>query len=248
MITLHHLRLTQQQLDGIPDDERRLLILLGHAFNELNILTKLFQYTASASASDRALLDAENAQALVIARVLTGKIYECWKLLQSAFFATALSKTYVPQLDTDGASALAAVKRYFGRSNAIEAMRNEFAFHYSTDQIDAGHRAIVDGDSLDLYLANEDGNTFFAFADTITGRAMLERIKPGDSEHAFQLLMDDTIEAATNLNNTIASLMAIGFKRHFGENYVTSTATTVTVEAVPESASVRIPYFIEYGA
>jgi hypothetical protein len=246
MVTLHRVKLTSDQLNGIPGFERRMLILIAHAFNELNILSKLFHYAASAEAADPILLGAENAQALVLARNITGKIYECWKLLQKAFFGTALSKTYYSHLDAGAIESLDALKRYFNRENAIAAMRNEFAFHYSPDQIDAGQQAVVERDSLDVYLAKEDGNRFFAFAGTIAGRAMLERIKPGNPSEAFEALMQETSSAVQNLNNVISSLMAISFEKHFGVDFVTSNATAMDMEGAPNSVTLRIPYFIEF--
>ena len=246
MVAIRHIVITLSQLEAIPDSERRLLILVAHAANELNSLSKLFHYSATATAKDPILLQAENAQALVLARLLTGKIYECWQLLQSSFFGNALSKMYHPLLDDDTLQSLGALKRYFSHENVIALMRNHFAFHYSPDQIDAGYKALVDGDALDVYLATEDGNTFFAFADTITGRAMLETIRPGNPEAAFETLVNDTVNSVKNLNNVIASLMAICFKKKFGDDFFMKNSTLVNVEGVPESVSVHIPYFIEF--
>jgi hypothetical protein len=248
VITLHRIELTGDQLASIPETERRMLILIAHAFNELNILSKIFHYAASAEATDPILLGAENAQALVLARVITGKIYECWQLLQKTFFGSALSKTYYPELDAATIASLDALKRYFNRDNAIAAMRNEFAFHYAPDQIDAGHQALIQGDSLEIYFAKEDGNTFFAFADTIAGRAMLERIKPGDPTEAFNTLMEETTVAVRNLNNVISSLMAVGLKKYFGDDFFKSNSTTVDVNGAPSGTAVHIPYFIEFDA
>lgn len=248
MVKLHRVVLTRDQLNRIPDAERRMLILIAHAFNELNILSKIFHYAASAEAADPILLDAENAQALVLARVITGKIYECWQLLQKSFFGSALSKTYYPRLDADTITSLDALKRYFNRDNAIAAMRNEFAFHYAPDQIDAGHQALKEGDSLGVYFGKEDGNTFFAFADTIAGRAMLERIKPGAPDEAFHTLMEETSFAVKNLNNVISTLMSVGFKKHFGDDFFVTQSTMVDVEGSPSGALLRIPYFIDFDA
>ena len=246
MVAIRHIALTRSQLDAIPESERRLVILVTHAANELNALSKLFHYSATATAKDPILLQAENAQALVLARLLTGKIYECWQLLQSAFFGSALSKTYHPFFDADALQSLDALKRYFSHENVIASMRNNFAFHYSLDQIDAGYSSLIDGDALDVYFGNEDGNSFFAFADTITGRAMLEAIAPGDPEAAFETLIDVTVKAVRNLNLLIASLMAICFKKHFGEDFFRTRSILVNVEGVPESVSIHIPYFVEY--
>ncbi len=190
-------------------------------------------------------MQAESAQALVLGRVLTGKIYECWKLLQSAFFGAALSKLYVPLFDSEALGALEEVKRYFGRENPIAAVRNGHAFHYSLDQIDAGYRAVIDGDPLDIYLSKTNANTFYAFADTIAGRAMLEAIKPGDAKAAFELLIADSTRIVDQVNTVIGAIMMICIERHLGGDFYSLGAKVIEVEGASNSQEIAIPYFIE---
>lgn len=245
MISIHHISLSRSQLDTIPDPERRLLVLVAHAANELNVLSKLFHFSAGSKSETAVLMQAENAQALVLGRVLTGKIYECWKLLQSAFFGAALSKTYVPLFDNEALEALEDVKRYFGRENPIATVRNGHAFHYSLDQIDAGYRAVFDGDPLDIYLAKANANTLYAFGDTVAGRAMLEAIKPGDAKGAFELLIGDTTRMVDKINAVIGAIMMICIETHLGGNLYSLGAKVIEVEGAPDSQEIAIPYFIE---
>src|SRR5688572_977705 len=113
MVHIHHITLTRKQLDAIPEPERRLLVLMAHASNELNVLTKLFHFSAKGLSAKPMLQQAENAQALVLGRLLTGKIYECWKLMQAAFFRSGLSKSYEPLFEPTASEALQGLKRYF---------------------------------------------------------------------------------------------------------------------------------------
>lgn len=153
MLRIHHIALSPEQLNLIPQSERRLLVLVAHAANELSVLSKLFHFMAGASPNVAMLMQAENMQALVIGRLLTGKIYECWKLLTSAFFGKALSKDYEQKFDAEGSASLSWLKKYFGRDNVIATVRNEHAFHYSLDQVDGGFATLAEGDALDIYLA-----------------------------------------------------------------------------------------------
>lgn len=244
-MNLHQVDLTKDQLDRIPVAERRLFILVAHAANELNALAKLFHFAAS-SASEHGLIgQAENAQALVLARVLTGKIYEFWKLLQISFFGAQLSKEYEGLMDADAAESLNELKRYFGRDNLISMVRNEFAFHYSPEQIDSGYRALVDGDPLQLYLAKRNVNTLYAFADTIAGRAMLEAIQPGEHKTAFAALIAQTSRAVGQINTVIGGLMIVCFQKHIGSSFYDLQSQLVEVDGVPESQKVAIPFFVE---
>lgn len=100
---LHFISLTKKQLDAIPEAERTLLILCAHAANELNILIKLFRFSSEHPASTDAEERARNAQAMTMGRLLTGKLYECWKLMKSSFFDADLESLGSKEIDVAGA-------------------------------------------------------------------------------------------------------------------------------------------------
>lgn len=242
---IHHITLSRKQLDSIPEPERRLLILMAHAGNELNVLSKLLHFSAKSESTTPILQQAEKTQSMVIGRLLTGKIYEFWNLMQSTFFRGGLSKKYESQFDNEASEALEGLKKYFGRENLIAKVRNGHAFHYSPEQIDAGYRTLVDGDPLEVYLAKAKANTIYTFADTIAGRAMLEDIKSGDHQRAFDMLIEETTKAVARINEVIAAMMTICFKTYLGGNLYTLGAKVIEIQGAPDSQSVSIPYFIE---
>lgn len=242
---LHKINLSREQLDSIPSDERRMLILIAHASNDIGALSKLFHFAAGSAGESGVLGQAENAQALVLARGLTGSIYEFWKLLQKSFFGSALSKQYEPLLDAEGRAALQSLKRYFGSDNLIATIRNNFAYHYSPNQVDAGYAALNSEDPLQIYLAQHNANTFYAFGDTIIGRAMLEAIQPSDHRAAFEALIDQTSQVVRNINTVVGALMAICISKYIGNNLYDLGVEVIHVEGAPGSQLVCIPFFIE---
>jgi len=245
VIELHQIDLTKQQLDRIPEPERRLLVLIAHAANELNALAKLFHFAASSASESGLIGQAENAQALVLARVLTGKIFEFWQLLQTSFFGAQLSREYQPLLDIDAHTALDELKRYFGGQNLVSMVRNKFAFHYSPDQVDAGYKSLIEGDPLQVYLAKRNVNSLYAFADTIAGRAMLEAIQPGDHQAAFDSLITQTSKAVRDIGAVIDGLMVVCFRKYIGTSLYELGAKVIQIEGIPEAQKVSIPFFIE---
>jgi hypothetical protein len=245
MMRVHHISLSLEQLNLIPQSERRLLALVAHAANELSVLSKLFHFMAGASHDVVMLMQAENMQALVIGRLLTGKIYECWKLLTSAFFGTALSKDYERKFDAEASVSLSWLKKYFSHDNVIATVRNEHAFHYSLKQVDGGFDTLEERDSLDIYLAKSVTNTLYAFGDTIAGRAMLESIKPGAHQEGYEVLLQETLLAVNHMQTVIGAIMDICFQKHLGGNLYTLGAKMIEIEGAPDSPAVKIPYFIE---
>ncbi len=244
-IRIHHIVLSRAQLSGIPEPERNLFVLLGHAANEVGVLAKLFHFCAGNHSKESILEKAENTQALLLGRLLTGKIYEFWNLLQTGFFQSALSRTYHDTLDEEARTALDAMKRYFGLANLVVCVRNGHAFHYDVKQIDDGFRAVTDGDSLDIYLSKENANSLYAFADTIAGRAMLEAICPAEPAKAFDMLIAETSRAVGWINTITGALMVKCLERNLGGNLDSLETRVIELEGAPSSQSVSIPYFVE---
>ncbi len=245
MITLHHVKLTKDQLDAIPEAERNLVILLCHAANELSVLSKLFHFSAKQDTDVPLLVEAQNAQALVLGRLLTGKIYECWKLLKASFFGAKVSRTYVPLFDEDSKNALDNFKQYFGGDNLIKTVRNEFAFHYSAKQIAAGYEKVGDNDSLDAYLSLTNANTLYSFAESVTGRSLMESINPEDHSLAIDSLIRETSQVIAWLNEFIGGCVTICLNLYIGSDLCALGATEINIEGAVDLKSVSIPYFVE---
>lgn len=244
-IRIHHIAISKARLAEIPEPERNLFILLGHAANEVSILSKLFHFCAGTTSTDAILVKSEHAQALLLGRLLTGKIYEFWSLLQTGYFGSAVARSYYDILDNETREALDAMKRYFAQDNLVVRVRNSFAFHYDVNQIADGFRRVAENESLDIYLSENNVNSLYAFADTIAGLAMLENIFSTDHVKAFNLLVSETARAAGWVNAIIGGLMVTCLQRNFGDNLYSLGARVIELDGAPSSQSAAIPFFIE---
>ena len=208
-------------------------------------LSNLFRGKGKTQTLAKVREQAKNAQALLMGRLLTGKIYECWRVLQTAYFGPGISKIYDPLFEDETREALRSLGRYFGRRNLIEDVRNFYAFHYAPDQIEAGYAKVIEGDLLDIYLSQTNANTLYAFADTVTGRALMESIDAEDHGRALGALITETSKAIGLLNTVIAGIFITCFTRHIGGDLYTLGATIIEVPGAPEWKKVAIPFFIE---
>ncbi len=77
MTILQKISITKADLDGIPVDERRNVILLAHAANELNTFSRLLHFAIrppdADDAADDVVMHANAAQALAVARCSPAK-------------------------------------------------------------------------------------------------------------------------------------------------------------------------------
>jgi hypothetical protein len=190
------------------------------------------------------LIEAQNAQALTLVKILTEKTYECWQLLKTTFF-NGISNVYESRFDDKAKKSLDSLKQYFSRKNYIKLVRDNFAFHYSPKQISAGYKKVIDGDKLDFYIAKANGNTLYVFAETIVGRSLLESINPNDHHLSLKVLMDETADVIDWFSIVIAACISTCLKMYVGEDPEKVGADIIKVENMPNLDSVTIPYFIE---
>jgi hypothetical protein len=244
-IKIERIVLTKAQLAGIPEAERNLFVLLGHAANEINILGKLLHFASSSESATPLEAQAEQSQTNLLGALLAGKVYEFWQLLHSGYFKSAISRDYDPLLDDDTRTALVEMKRYFSQNNLIARIRNGHAFHYDVSQATEGFRTSEDGDPFDIYLSADNANSLYGFADTIAYRGMLERVTPGDLAKAISMLVTETMRATGWANEIMGGLMAVCIGRHLAVGPDTLSAEVVSIENAPPSDAVRIPFFVE---
>jgi hypothetical protein len=77
-VKVNRWRVDREKLRAIPENERALFVLLGHAVNEINILNKTFYLSTQFSEEPKWRAHAHVSQSLVFARALTGKLNEAW--------------------------------------------------------------------------------------------------------------------------------------------------------------------------
>jgi hypothetical protein len=241
---IHRAPIDPEKFRGIPDEERALLTLLGHAVNEINVLNKTFYLACQHPDEPQWRVHAHLSQSLVFARALTGKLWETWVLLQNGYFGTSLSKKYHEKLDDEAVRALDGLKKYFGRNNLIKTIRDRFAFHYSLSDANCIPTIQPTKDELVMYLAKDNGNTLFYFSDVIVSTALLEAIDPGAPERAMNRLMTESAKVVNQLNQVAGAVMAT-----IVEGYLMAADGKLLLEEIeigepPLAESVELPFFI----
>lgn len=245
---LQRLNFTLEQLRGIPDEERSLVVLLCHAINEVNTLNKLLFLCTQIDPEPRWMAHCHAAQALMLARPLVGKLNEAWNVVQKGYFASKLSMTYSNLLELSATGALNYLKGYFGRKNLVNEVRNDFAFHYSLEHAKTSIPDNSSPDDLAAYLHETNGNSLYYFAEYLMNKALIDSISPTDPEAALGKLLDEMSTVIRHLNEFVQGLLFVVLDKYVGEEVIRRSVQSVELGSVPQSASIRIPYFFEVSA
>lgn len=231
----------KSDLEPIGKNERDFLIGAAHISNEINVLSKLFQWMISRPTNEierRVML----TQGLMLGRILNGKLYESWQYLTKAFFGAQVSKIYCPILDEEASEALNELKSYFSSSNIIGTVRNKFSFHYDPIQFGAGFEALDPDVSLEIFLSEHNANTIYAFSDDIVGRGLIDSINSDDKGKAMESFMNDTSRISGLISIFLGACMRLAISRNLLSKE-TVKFDIVTLPNLPSWSEIKIPFF-----
>lgn len=229
----------------MPDKERTLFFLLGHAINEINVLNKLFYLSNQYDVSDKWRRHAHLTQGLVLARTLTGKLWEAWELLTKAYFKTQLSKDYHVKLNDEAKNALKSLQKYFGRENLIKTLRNSFSFHYDVNEVSKLVPEEFDPDELISYMSQTNGNTLYYFSEYAVNVALLDSISHGDPAGAMEALIKESAEVVGWFNEAAQGIMVVAADQYLREDDGSVPLETIEIGPVPIAEEIQLPFYLE---
>jgi hypothetical protein len=136
-------------LRAMPKAERTLLLLMGHASNQITALARVLDFYRRNTPSSDAEKDINSAQYHMFARFLIGVVFEGWRLIETRLLKGKLGKEYIHQLEAPPREAFNALKKQFGGS-ILAKLRNDVAFHHP-------HDAVLEAGNWLRVLARVDG-------------------------------------------------------------------------------------------
>jgi len=172
MIDKFRIGFEKEDFQKMTPEERGLFLLLGYSSNQVNVLWKLVIEATNRTPGDPVDSRVSGAQTQIIARLLIGALWEAWRLVESHLLKSKLGKDVVPLLDEPASKALGQLKKRFGTSGMIAAVRNDYAFHYPDgQQIEAAFQkaaASEEGpEDWSLYMSQALLNCFFFASDFV---------------------------------------------------------------------------------
>lgn len=232
------------KLDKIPEIERAFYIHIGHLRNELGVLVKFLNWSINDPSDNPVLVDLNVSQSLIISRMLAGKLWEGWILLDKAYTAPKLDQSIESKLSKETKDALYELRKYFGqKNNVINIIRNKFAFHYDPEKVRNQLSLVDETDKLEIYVPEKRVNLFYMLSEIIVNSGMLEAVESGDYIAATKKLAKEVIEK---------SLLFIAFcdgcLQFMTENYLGKTrkelgARKAIIPDPPSRKDIQLPFF-----
>src|SRR5215470_1378540 len=103
MIRVVRIPITKEQFRALPKDERALILLMGHALNQIAVLVKLVTFSTNKDPEDAIEGRVSAAQSQIILRFLFGTIVETWEFVRAD--NQKIIGRYLPILGENGAES-----------------------------------------------------------------------------------------------------------------------------------------------
>ena len=229
----------RKTFDIIPENERIFIVQLSLFVNEITMLHKLIVFSNNYKGSETAV-KAQNVQSFFLIKLLAGKLYEGWQILQKNYFRSKLSKQYDDQLSLEGKESIEYIKTYFNKQNLISLIRNKYSFHYDYEHIKEELSSIPEDEGLDLYLASEFGNSLYYMAHVVSSYALFNEVDSTDDRKALDKIFKDVLEMASKFLTFAEVVLGKIWEKY----QISVSVGKVTLRGVPDINSIGLPYFI----
>ena len=218
---IRRISLPAAELAKLQASERNLFFLVGHINNEISSLSKVFSWCladARVAGVAEVELHAANAQGMMYARILAGKLLEAWGALGRSWFASKLGADISKTLHPAAADSLEKLKGYFGSKNLIHAVRNSFAFHYDAGALGEHWERAATEPVFELIIGINRGNSFHQAAELVTNVSVFHTIAPGDAQAGMAAFFKDLDYVSEQFRNFCEGVTRAILERLSGMN------------------------------
>jgi hypothetical protein len=254
-VMVFRLDLSKRKLATLPAAERRLLLLLGHASNEINVLRKLTIMSHQAKLKNKSVAYVQTWQTLFLMRLLIAKIHEAWDLFEKRFRDDRVASKYLPLLGITGTAALHFLRDHFGKGSPLTRIRNKFTFQYGDkdDLIDASFNRLPDDESMLYYLSASANNSYHGASEFVIAKGIMELAKSAptgrgsgagtsEEEQAFESLYRLTLRVSDQIITLFGQCIGSIFVESLGKD---AKVTPIDLGHFQKYLEIDIPFFVD---
>jgi hypothetical protein len=178
-IEIRILTIDDAAIRALNDRARNQMFGCMHAHNELSALNRLLMFSMNETGSGELHDSAYSAQMWSILQLLSGKLFETWKMLNVSVFSGKKGDAILQALDAAQTVSLNWLRNYFGernyKSSPLKFVRDNTAFHYSGLDFSESLKNLAEGEN-DIFLAQRPANTLYWIGTALVFRTLYAKI------------------------------------------------------------------------
>lgn len=247
-VDIYELRYTKADLMAAPEKERMFYLLATGLMNDIQVLLRQYIIAVKQREDDKVRLDGASAVGMLNLRLLAGRFYEGWTLIEKEW--PAIEAGYSADLSERGSTALASLREHFTvakGSNIVFMIRNKIGFHADVGFAKKMLAAVPDDTELVEYLSHQLGDTLYFGSEVTHYRALQEITGRPDDVAAFGAVMDELRKLQKMFLDFISAVVRVFARRHLSEQLAAAPSRKQTLEGLPKFETLRIPFFIDFS-
>ena len=238
-ISIHTIKIEKSVIEKMTEHERKFFIVSGHVLNEINFFGKILLWTIPHNKCESKLHDQASAtQQLASAKVLAGKLYESWGVIQKLYLKTKLSSETDDLLEEESKKALIELKKYFGKQNLIASIRNKFSFHYDYNDLNSAFSEMAENEDWNIYLSEQNSNCLYYLSELVVNQSMLKAIDAIDQATALSRIITELIDFSGKFIDFLS-----GYINAMSDKYFQIHMNDTQIVEGPKLIEVTVPYF-----
>jgi hypothetical protein len=243
---IYQVKLSKGALALMPPEERKLLLLLGHVNNELNVLSKL-TIMSGEQESNKVVGLVQTGQTVILMRIHIGKLFEAWLLFSQRVLGNMLQmQKYLDKISEEAKKSRVEIQKQFGRNGQFADIRNKISFHYKDDNdlIEQNFQSLPESELWDFYLHKTKCNSFYWASELVVSHSMMNISSNVSHDYTVQEAGDRVTSAWKALCSDVkkASLhMTVLF-----DELIAQICIVHINEAQPGKCPLDVPHLIGY--
>jgi len=248
-VEVFELRYTKAELAKAPAGERQFYLMATGLANDIQILIRQYLLAIKQGGEDEPRRGASSAIAMLNLRLLAGRFYEGWTLVDEQW--PSLAAEYDPLLSTKGRTSLDGLRTHFAikkSTNVVFMIRNKIGFHSDYTFTKKMFDDTPDETAMVEYIGQAFGNTLFLGSE-VTHHTALRRItgERGDVA-AFGAVMDEMRTLQNLFLTFVNAYVSVFATRHLSSKYSAIGSRKHTIAGLRLFDSHRIPFFADFSA
>jgi hypothetical protein len=250
---VYQAEITKEALASLQPEKRQLVLLLGHAANEINVLSKFALMIPRKDTSHELVRQVETGQAVTLLLLHIGKLLEAWDLIKKRVNDCSQNARLLADMPSNGKVAYERLETVFGPNNVFRKIRSNLSFHYldKGDLVERNFSALPSAEPWRMILHETRCNSFYWPSAMVMSHAMMQFSLRGaitsemkdylsQAKEALYDLVKLTVEVSGHVSTLFDELIVLILKPIVS----TVTLSEADIGEVPRLSECIIPFFV----
>ncbi|MFT8716077.1 hypothetical protein [Gluconobacter potus] len=243
MVKVYKFPINKSEIQSLPDEDRRILLLGGHALNQIGMWFRLITISTNEDGGHPVSEHLRASQTHMLLRSLYSCLHETWIWLKKDATKKHLEGLYLPKCSPEAVAAYDSIREIFDGSSHFGKIRNQYSSHFpNRQQIETAFNYASEQEDWSWYMCNELTNSFWGSSEVVIGYGAIELAGKENAEAGLKYVISQAMEISNNFQDFITEVLRLIWSGHseFEKN-----PEIYEIPECPSGQSFELPFLFE---